>query len=78
MVMYNLDDFIKLCFDKNKRHFLKQDFESKELLDIVRKTLSDSSYKSKINNFIKVNRDNHSSKDIIYRNLRMTCVEGQL
>ena len=44
MVMYNLDDFISLCKNKNLKHFLKQDFESKELLVIVKKTLQDSSF----------------------------------
>ena len=75
MVMYNMDEFIKLCFDKNKRHFLKQDFESKELLNIVRKTLLDKDFEMTINRYIKLNKKNYKSDDIVYRNLkRMTCV----
>ena len=75
MVMYNMDEFIKLCFDKNKRHFLKQDFESKELLNIVRKTLLDKDFEMTINRYIKLNKKNYKSDDIVYRNLRMTCVK---
>ena len=77
MVMYNMDDFINLCFNKNTRHFLKQDFESKELLIIVKKTLSDVNFEKKVNDYIKKNSLG-DKKNIIFKNLRMTCVEGKL
>ena len=75
-VMYNLDDFIKLCFEKNTSHFLKQNFESRELLKILEKTLQDKDFKNTINRYIKLNKNNEKSKDLIYNNLRMTCVEN--
>ena len=76
-VMYNLDDFIKLCFEKNTRHFLKQDFDSRELLKIVEKTLQDKDFENIVNRYIKLNKKNYKSNDIIYKNLRMTCVENE-
>ena len=78
MVMYNLDDFLKLCFDKNTKHFMKQDFKSAELLKIVRKTLINGDFERTINGYIKLNKKNYKSDDIIYGNLRMTCIEGLL
>jgi hypothetical protein len=78
MVMYNLDDFMGLCFEKNTRHFMKQDFKSIELLNIVKKTLHDTDFEKIINRYINLNKKNYKSEDIIYRNLRMTCVEGLL
>ena len=75
--MYNMDDFINLCFNKNIRHFLKQDFESRELLIIVKKTLSDVNFEKKVNDYIKKNSLG-DKKNIIFKNLRMTCVEGKL
>ena len=77
MVMYNLDDFIELCFERNTRHFLKQDFQSKELLEIVEKTLQDKDFEQTINKYIKLNKKNYKSDNIIYKNLRMTCVENE-
>ena len=76
--MYNLDDFLKLCFDKNTKHFMKQDFKSAELLKIVRKTLINGDFERTINGYIKLNKKNYKSDDIIYGNLRMTCIEGLL
>ena len=82
LIMYNINDFIDLCFDKNKKHFLKQEFPSIDLLNIVKKTLKDKSYINNINKFILLNKKANSNKKtkskLEYNNLRMTCIERLL
>ena len=77
LILYNLDDFITLCFSKNTEHFLKQHFESRLLLDIMKKTLLDDNYKNLVNKCINLNMKGDKSK-LEYNNLRMTCVEVKL
>ena len=89
LIMFNIDDFIELCFSKNKIHFLKQEFNSSELLNIMIKTLKDIRFKNIIDNFILINNKGIKNKGIknkgtknlklnqlIFKNLRMTCVEN--
>ena len=82
LIMYNINDFIDLCFDKNKKHFLKQEFPSIDLLNIVKKTLKDKSYINNINKFILLNKKANSNKKtkskLEYNNLRITCIEKLL
>ena len=59
-------------------HFSKQEFNSNELLMIVKKTLQDSTFSKKINEYIKVNQKGNKSENIIFKNLRMTCIEGTI
>ena len=80
LIMFNINDFMDLCFSKNKTHFLKQDFSSIELLTIIKKTLLDKKYQQFINKFILINKKENSNKKtkskLEYNNLRMTCVEN--
>jgi hypothetical protein len=77
MVIFNINDFIKLCRDKNKRNFFKQDFECVEFLPIVLKTLKDPLFESTINNNIVSNKQGNKGK-VVFNNLRMTCIEVKI
>lgn len=77
LIMFNMDDFMELCFNRNKKHFLKQEFASVMLLDIARKTLLDSNYSKIVNDYMKLNRTG-SKKRLVFNNLRMTCLEDKL
>ena len=77
MVIFNINDFIKLCRDKNKRNFFKQDFECVEFLSIVLKTLKDPLFESAINNSIEKNKRG-DKKNVVFNNLRMTCIEVKI
>jgi len=77
MVIFNINDFIRLCIDKNKRNFLKQDFECKEFLKIMDKTLKEPSFENIINRNIVSNKQGNKD-NLVYNNLRMTCIEVKI
>ena len=77
LVMFNIVDFINLCKRSNKKHFLKQDFQCEELLPIIIKSLNDKNYEIIINSNIDINNKG-AKNDIIFNNLRMTCIEVKI
>ena len=76
LIMFNINDFIELCKRENTNNFFKQGFECDKLLPIMEKTLRNESYGSIINRNIELNM-NGDKNDIVFNNLRMTCIEVQ-
>jgi len=73
-ILYNIKDFITLCRQRNTINFFKQEFECNELMAIMVKTLNDLEYSQIINLNIEMNKKGNK-KELVYNNLRMTCIE---
>ena len=76
LIMFNINDFIELCKRYNTSNLFKQGFACDKLLPIMIKSLNDENYGRIINRNIELNR-NGNKKDIVFNNLRMTCIEVQ-
>lgn len=78
LIMFNIRDFMELLKNENKRNLLKQDFKCSKLLPIMVKSLNDNRYGAMINHNIDLNNTNTTKNNIIFDNLRMTCLEVKI